>query len=501
MNHQWHKVSPVAIIYFLITSIFTHLKNIVINMMPIAVAWLISIENKIYWLSRVGSLVFIIIIIGSVLFYFNFRYRIKDSEVVVKKGVFVKQAISINFEKIQNVNISTPWYFKPFNLINCTLDSAGSAASEISIPGIKLELAQMIMEKVQQQNQSSTHSRADSGTESTETTNHAEPTFTISPKEVIKYGFTNGMIFLFILAMFPIIQKVIRTSHIDFSSYFLYLSSQLPIPEFQSKIIISLLLFLLSVLILLSISSIAAVIRFHRFEFYNDDQQFRKIMGLFERSQVSIKKHKIQGLTIKQNLLSLFFGRGNLEVHQTQQSKNSQARTKSARFIVPFIRPSQWQHIAQMAFPKFKPQELKFQPIERHFLKKNFLLYVLIPLTAITVFLTLNVHINFISLLLLLPLGFGLVYLRYMRYGIWNDRDFIIIRSGLFGQKWTIFPIFKLQQVSFIQTPLQRKKQVLKLQLQLAFYHFKLPYINQDYSLKLFNYSLYRVEKTDTPWI
>ena len=123
----WQKLSPVAIVYFVLHFIVRFVKDGFINAAPALAIWVTQVENKLFWFISVVSALVVVLVIYAVLYYLNFRYKITEHEIVLRKGVFKKERVTLNFAKVQNVNLATPFYFAPFSLVNSHFDAAGSS--------------------------------------------------------------------------------------------------------------------------------------------------------------------------------------------------------------------------------------------------------------------------------------------------------------------------------------------------------------------------------------
>lgn len=505
MTEQWQRVSPIAIIYFLISSVVKFVKDVALNMMPAVVVLLVSVKDKMFWLSSAGITISLLLVLGSILYYITFRYKVADNQIIVHKGIFNKEDITLKFERIQNINISTPWYFTSFNLVNCILDSAGSTAKEISIPGIDASYAEKLSKRVHQYNQSH-----DSGLEEKEnldlelatmTSANNQPTLIIGPREIIKYSLTNSVVVIVAAALFPIYENIISKFDINVKAYLNEFVAYLPIPKFAAILLVLFILLLMSLTIIMSISIISSLIKFYRFEFYNELKKLRRVAGLLERHQISIRKQKIQGITIKQNLIARLFNRVTIQVHQTQTSQFNPTAGSKQNFLIPMLNPEKWQEFVGMSFSSFIPQELTFQSIDKNYIYRNFFFFTVIPVLALTIFMTYKISAYHLSWLILLPLGYLICWQKHRRYGIWFNDQFIITRSGFLGTDYCVFPFYKLQQVALVQTLLQQKKHLIKIKFQLAFIQISIPYLSQYFAEIIANRALYKIESSNNKWL
>ena len=95
----------------------------------------------------------------------------------------------------------------------------------------------------------------------------------------------------------------------------------------------------------------------------------------------------------------------------------------------------------------------------------------------------------------------ALVVLRWKRWGIATDSNFIYIRKGLIGVDYYCFPTYKLQQTQFKQNLLMKKRKLATVKFVLASGSLKVPMIHEELAYKLINEGLTKVESCDKSWM
>lgn len=63
---------------------------------------------------------------------------------LVQRGVLHREALDISFERIQNISIREPFYMRPFGLAVLAVDTAGSSGKEVSLGGVRKDVAEHI---------------------------------------------------------------------------------------------------------------------------------------------------------------------------------------------------------------------------------------------------------------------------------------------------------------------------------------------------------------------
>ena len=97
-------------------------------------------------------------------------------------------------------------------------------------------------------------------------------------------------------------------------------------------------------------------------------------------------------------------------------------------------------------------------------------------------------------------LGSVIAWQRWRRQGYLYNDDGLVSRSGLIGRKVDAFLFRKTQGVVVTQSPLQRRKGLATLQVQLACGQVAVPYLDHGAACRLRNYMLYRVESSQRRW-
>jgi len=140
---SWDRLSPFSILFFL-SKIFSQvINNLLPSLAPMGVLILNS-DSKATTALLVFVGAFVLLVLNAVLQYLFFRYKIEDSKILIHEGVFKKSQRVISFDKVQNINILQPFYFKFFELVTLQLETAGSKNNEANLAGINSVNAEKI---------------------------------------------------------------------------------------------------------------------------------------------------------------------------------------------------------------------------------------------------------------------------------------------------------------------------------------------------------------------
>ncbi|MCQ8821780.1 PH domain-containing protein [Pseudoalteromonas agarivorans] len=501
---HWQKVSPWAVLYFVVYFSVRFVKDGLLNLLPMLVVFVTQVENKLFWAQVAGAIAIVTLLIYSILYYINFKFCISDDhEILLNKGVFKKERLTLKFSRVQNVNIAEPFYFTPVNLVNCIFDAAGSVTQEAVLPGVTKAYAQQMRKqifafKAQQQ--------PDEQTPSSEYF-EAENSLRISNKEIAKFGLMSNMAILAMAAIAPFINVLVDflEQQIIAKVEGFYQQELGLLASAATFAMITLIALLVLTAVMLSVGM--SLIRFYNFELYFKGQKFKRIAGLLERHQLSMSMDKVQSIVIKQNLMGRLLKRFTVECLQASSggiAAGVAAKKNKQTLVLPVLNNEQVDSVCQWIYPWFNSKKLQFNGAERALLYKNLSFYALIPSAIVLLGCYLGDFNAWLSLGVLLILA-GLVTLAYQRYGYYlhedNGRFYMVVRKGMIGVHYRVFELYKAQSARSISTYFMRRAGLKSLYIQLASGFAFMPYIKQQDADYIIDFTLYQAESTQRNWM
>ena len=501
---HWQKVSPWAVLYFVVYFSVRFVKDGLLNLLPMLVVFVTQVENKLFWAQVSGAIALVTLLIYSILYYINFKFCIGDDhEILLNKGVFKKERLTLKFSRVQNVNIAEPFYFTPVNLVNCIFDAAGSVTQEAVLPGVTKAYAQQMRKqifafKAQQQPD-----------EQTPSSEHfeAENSLRISNKEIAKFGLMSNMAILAMAAIAPFINVLVDflEQQIIAKVEGFYQQELGLLASAATFAMITLIALLVLTAVMLSVGM--SLIRFYNFELYFKGQKFKRIAGLLERHQLSMSMDKVQSIVIKQNLMGRLLKRFTVECLQASSggiAAGVAAKKNKQTLVLPVLNSEQVDSVCQWIYPWFNSKKLQFNGAERALLYKNLSFYALIPSAIVLLGCYLGDFNAWLSLGVLLILA-GLVTLAYQRYGYYlhedNGRFYMVVRKGMIGVHYRVFELYKAQSARSISTYFMRRAGLKSLYIQLASGFAFMPYIKQQDADYIIDFTLYQAESTQRNWM
>ncbi|ETJ46597.1 PH domain-containing protein [Pseudoalteromonas agarivorans] len=501
---HWQKVSPWAVLYFVVYFSVRFVKDGLLNLLPMLVVFVTQVENKLFWAQVAGAIALVTLLIYSILYYINFKFCISDDhEILLNKGVFKKERLTLKFSRVQNVNIAEPFYFTPVNLVNCIFDAAGSVTQEAVLPGVTKAYAQQMRKqifafKAQQQPD-----------EQTPSSEHfeAENSLRISNKEIAKFGLMSNMAILAMAAIAPFINVLVDflEQQIIAKVEGFYQQELGLLASAATFAMITLIALLVLTAVMLSVGM--SLIRFYNFELYFKGQKFKRIAGLLERHQLSMSMDKVQSIVIKQNLMGRLLKRFTVECLQASSggiAAGVAAKKNKQTLVLPVLNNEQVDSVCQWIYPWFNSKKLQLNGAEPALLYKNLSFYALIPSAIVLLGCYLGDFNAWLSLGVLLILA-GLVTLAYQRYGYYlhedNGRFYMVVRKGMIGVHYRVFELYKAQSARSISTYFMRRAGLKSLYIQLASGFAFMPYIKQQDADYIIDFTLYQAESTQRNWM
>ncbi len=509
MNKQhWQRVSPWALLYFVIHFAYRFIKDGIFNLLPIAVVFVTQVENKLFW-GKIGALVAVVgLLLYSFAYYLNFRFCITDDhDILLNKGVFKKERLTLSFLRVQNVNVAEPFYFKPLGRVNCIFDAAGSVSQEVVLPGVSIAYAEDVREQVltykeaqQPIEQQASHDKQDQ---------ESQYRLKLSNTEVAKFGLMSNMAILALAALAPFMNMLFdffEQAVINRLEAF-YEQEVGLLVDAAALAVFSLLFMVVMIAVLLSV--MMSLIRFYNYELYFQGGKFKRISGLLERHQLSVSLEKVQSIVIKQNPIARILQRYTIQCFQATSGVTTGAKSKQS-LVMPVLKREQVNQMLQRIYPWLGQTEidfkaLQFKGVEQALLIKNLFFYAFIPslLFAVFNYYILASHL-FYSVVIVAVLS-CLVYLSYKRYGYYfyhhQGRYYGIFRSGMLGVQYRVFELYKAQSTRGLSTHLMRRAGLKSLYIQLASGNVNLPYLKANVADEIIDFTLYQAESESRNWM
>lgn len=471
-NGEWNRLSPISIIYFTVSSIFAF-ANTLFYLIPVLALNFNKIKEQPLIIVAVASTVLLLFFVMGVMNYWFYRFRVGANRIEIKQGVFKKSHIDLPFERIQNVKLSQPLYYR-FNDYSCIeLDTAGSAKQEAKIVALKTHLAEQFRLKILE---TANELHADEG-KAGEVIDKASSEVILnrrSMRDLVIHGLTNNRIWIFLGALAPfynaisdILAQFFESIGFDAEAYF---SIETQAWWELGLHVLSVAMLIMLVVVLLSV--VGAILMFYKYTLSKTSDRYIRRSGLLTKHEVSMKLSRIQIMVQAQDWLDLILGRVNLSFEQNTSgaaNANKSGEHMANKLLVPSVTVDESLALMQDAMPTQKLGEQTFKPISKRYILRSFL-FIALPVAAlvfITIFQKEPITAS-VSAVFVLGLITTLSVIRWKRWGYSYDNEYFYLRKGFLGVNYYCFPMHKVQQVQFKQNIFIRQYRLATLKVVLA---------------------------------
>lgn len=440
----------------------------------------------------------------AMIYHRRFRYRLDEDSVRVRKGLLEQQELKVRLERIQNIGFSQPLYLKPLGLVRVTLETPGAAQSEVNLPGIALDEATALRDRISvgvappgrhpAANASDAEGPADS-----ERGPARGARFEASASDLFRYGMTSNQIWI-LLALVGAPASNWIESRMSHWIEQLRASGVLDLEVLQGApllvaVVVGLVIFAAALLIM-TVSGLLAVVRFGGYKLVLEGDRFKSRFGMLDAREQTLMAEKLHSIEIGQTMVGRLLDRWHAVGHQTGGAQSGQELREDRRFLVPGIDARRLPGVLETlrngswAIPEWRGVDRRLRSM---LWGRTVVAGTLAALAAwwlvpdqapwLTYFFAVLVVVVLVT-----------VHLVWRRWGYALDDKRMRVRHGMIGQTIVEFDMFRCQQVSVKTSPYQRRHGLASLTITLPHGEQRIPYIERGTAEKIANLVLYRVE-------
>ena len=506
---DWKRLSPWCIPHFVLSQIVRYVQALIFGIPAGFGAQRAGFENLLW---QIPAILAVILTISALLQFFFTRYRVTDRAVEMRRGALFRRHVNLAFERIQNVSIVEPFYFRPLGMANLSIDSAGSARDEIEVAALRSDSAEELRTyisamRLRRLGRDEASASIDAATQSLEADEEkfsgiGERFFTRSLRDLVIHGLTNNRAALAIAAIMGFFfqsgistTEIAQTLGIDFD----VIIAGLSLVRFAILLVLA---FLLSIALLALLSVLVSIVSYFGFSMYRSGSRLVVRRGLINKHEIAVRKSRIQSIRLSQDWLDYLFDRRNLYLEQLTHAVQGQ-HPVSKQVIVPSVRLSETRTVTDEIWPLEVVEKLEFTPLNWRWFRKWSVIVSAVNIAVVGFFLMLDdIHPGFVSgAIAAWPALMAIIFMTWKRGGLAVVGDMIVARSGTIGINYRIFPTAKLQDIAHVQTPFMRRNDLSSLLLMTASSSTKVPYLPGSFARQVVNYSLYDVEARPRSWM
>lgn len=436
----------------------------------------------------------LVYLVRAYLIYQNFQFKVDENHFILKHGIFSKVNISIPFDRIQNINFKQNLIQQLINVHEVSIETAGSSQTEITIKALDLKKAQALKQLIFKRNKT----KGDNLLVEDE-----KPLLRISPLELFKVSLTENHLknlFFFILLLVGFFQQIQQIAdsfgETDKLDGFIEESSNAITPN------IIIILTLVSVLTIIAfVTSFVRVFLTHfNLTTFQKKNSFEINQGLFTKKSIVLKKKKVQSIVVSTNPLKRLIG---ISFITFKQAVSGQVNTKKNKVIkIVGCKKNQVDVVRTSLYTIDEIEQSDKKYPANYYAKRVYIynfLFLIIGYGALF-FLLFDLN-SLLSILLVIPLMLFLIRkkLRKRFYKISNN--YLLLGSGLIETHLAYLELFKVQNIKLKQSYFQQRRNVADIVLQTASGKITLPCLSFSEASKLYNYILFKVEKSTKEWM
>ncbi|RXR33006.1 hypothetical protein EQG68_05805 [Flavobacterium piscinae] len=456
--------------------------------------------SKMYFLIFGFFLLLLLIGVVAYLKYMNFTFFLNEEkqEFVIQKGVITKNNITIQLDKIQQVNINQSVVQKLVGVFSVDIDTAGSNKKEASIRAVDNAVALHLKNKLLSYETNAAQTSAH------ETSSESEkPFLKISFLTLLKVGVTSNygrsiaLLIGFIGTLYGGFQDVVNSFEVN--------EEEVNGLVDQGLSYFSLSFFLMGVLVLvLFINLVRTVVKYFDYQMVIQRKALAITHGLFAKKNTLLKPSKVQITAFSQNFFQRKLNLFDLRLKQASSTDEAESEGKNNNDIeVPGCSSSEKEAIVQMILDKLPINKEILTPNYRYLIKA-IVLGIVLPCTLFTVlglFVFEAIQDYFPIMIGYVMLVGVIVFFKFRNYRLLLSLDFITLKGNAWDVQHQLIEPFKIQGITTKQYFWHKRSDVVHLTFHTAAGDLSFKFANYSALKPWINYWLYEVERSNRNWM
>lgn len=333
------------------------------------------------WWHFVGIGITGLSLVGSILAYFKYYFHVTEEEVHISKGIIKKTNLTIPFDRVQSVDFEQTIIHRLLNVVRVKIDTAGSAANELSIDALELPIAEKLRSTVigYQKNQETVQTAELSDAPEEIVVEEEKKILSIDLPELIKIGIsqnhlrTGGIILFFLFATWGELEQALGRQ-LDDQIGQIEDAASFEVTGYQWLVVGA--FFLIVFLVISFVATlIMTVFRYYDMQVTRSPKGFKLTAGLLNRKEISAVHKKVQIVKWGYNYLQKLLGLHSLNILQA----TSEYKAMVPRFVLPGIDESKVDQFVGEYFPTRIRDDFKVYRIHKLIIYRWTLFFGLFP--------------------------------------------------------------------------------------------------------------------------
>ncbi|MES2653593.1 MAG: PH domain-containing protein [Bacteroidota bacterium] len=470
------------------------------SIIPIVLVFIKVEREKLFYIFIGIAVLTLIALVFSYLSYRKFTFYLDSTkqEFIINKGIFNRTLLTIQLDKIQQVNINQSFLQKIIGVFSLKIDTPGGDSNEVSINAIDEKIAYSLKEHLL----NGQKIELKDSIEEEITLQEQAPFLKLDVGTLFKVGLTSNygssllVLTGFIYAIFHNAKDLLRAFDTDNGQVEAAIKTGVSL--FSVGILVALFLG-----ILLVINIVRTFITYFDFKVSKHKLSLLLSSGLLAKKNTLLNPKKVQTTTYSQNYFQKKFNLINFSLKQAASGEQkSDSDAPKSTLQVPGCSTTERDELLIMILGKIPEKGAFFAPNYR-FLNLPILFLTILPIGIFYVF-----WFNFQEIKGYYPLTIVyffvtilMIFISYKRNRLIVNQDFIIKKSGIWDISKEIIVPHKIQAITTFQYPWHKGVDVGHVNLHTAagIIHFK--YGNYTEIKQLVNYWLYQIESGSEEWM
>lgn len=443
----------------------------------------------------------VILAIFSYLRYHKFTFFLNEEkeEFVINEGIFNRTTLSIQLNKIQQVNINQSLIQRFIGVYSLDIDTAGSEKKEASIKAIDHETATLLKLRLLSRERDTTVSVNDAVSM---TVPEAKPAMLkLSMNTLFKIGVTSnyGASILLITGFIFGVMQLFK----DYTDLFEVEGAQISAAIKSGFTLISLgILLLMGLMLILTTNIIRTILKYFNFEMIRQNKALAISSGLFSKHNTLLKPNKVQISAYSQNYFQKKLDLLNMNIRQASFNEANTEEGKKTDIEIPGCNETERDEVLRMIFNELPEKGLESAPDYRFLLLQCMMKIVFPTALFIVVGLVHEPYRAYYWLILPYVAAVGtLLYFAFKHHRLYVNDTFIIKKSGIWDITHEILEPHKIQAITAKQYFWHKKADVGHLIVHTSGGVIQFKYGNYTRIRQLVNYWMYQAASSEKDWM
>lgn len=451
-----------------------------------------------------------IIIIGIVLSlgiaylsYRNFLFYIDEQtdSFIIQQGIINKSKVTIQLEKIQQVNLNQNFINKLINVYSVEIDSAGSKDKEASIPSMALADANVLKQILLDFKSNYQELEDDNTSEKSTSIKYQEvETKRISISTLFKVGITTN--YLYTLGIIVVFFNMIYDTLVNKFALEQYVSTE-DVTSYVEKGVPTLAIIYFVILLIFTILVVNVVrtfLKFWDFRGILSNETLLLSHGLLSTRNTIIRPERVQKIEVEQNYFQKLLDICSLKISQVAGENET---NKKRGLQIPGCSAIEKEELFKILVGETKEEYTT--ELKHNYRYLGFRVFILIgvPITLFTCLFRTEFSLSaYTALVVSYIVIVGLVLYRLYCVGrLYVSNSFIVIRKGVWDVSHIYIQPHKIQKIVLSQLYWQKSADIGSLQIYTAGGIISFSTTNYSELIKLRDKWLYQVESTNLNWM